>query len=144
MIVRSLPTPSHSHQVRYLPPSPGTPPSPPPVPAGVPLTCGRKTLPLGLRFRYNPHNREASGSVQSVLPGGHLPATVGLCHEAACRMEGLFVGCEGGSPMSIELVRDVLLWCTLLNYGVLLWWFLFFTFAHDWMHGFHARVSFAR
>ena len=41
--------------------------------------------------------------------------------------------------MSIELVRDVLLWCTLLNYGVLLWWFLFFTFAHDWMHGFHAR-----
>lgn len=41
--------------------------------------------------------------------------------------------------MSIELVRDVLLWCTLINYGVLLLWFLFFKTAHDWMHRLHGR-----
>ncbi len=41
--------------------------------------------------------------------------------------------------MSIEIARGVLLWCAVINYGVLLWWFLFFTFAHDWMHRLHGR-----
>ena len=41
--------------------------------------------------------------------------------------------------MSIEIVREVLGWCAVINYGVLLWWFLFFTFAHEWMHQFHGR-----
>lgn len=41
--------------------------------------------------------------------------------------------------MNMELVRDVLLWCTLINYGVLLWWFLVFAFAHEWMHRLHGR-----
>lgn len=41
--------------------------------------------------------------------------------------------------MSIELARDVLLWCAAINYGALLWWFLFFNFAHDWMHRLHGR-----
>lgn len=41
--------------------------------------------------------------------------------------------------MSIELARGVLLWCMVINYGVLLLWFLFFMFAHDWMLRFHGR-----
>jgi hypothetical protein len=41
--------------------------------------------------------------------------------------------------MNIEIVRDVLLWCTLINYGVLLWWFLIFTLARDWIHRLHGR-----
>ena len=41
--------------------------------------------------------------------------------------------------MSIVMVREALLWCTLINYGVLLMWFLFFMRAHDWMHQFHGR-----
>ena len=41
--------------------------------------------------------------------------------------------------MSIAVVRDVLLWCTVLNYGVLLVWFLFFLLAHDWIYGLHRR-----
>jgi len=41
--------------------------------------------------------------------------------------------------MSIETVRDVLLWCTVINYGVLLWWFLAFTLAHNWVYRFHTR-----
>ena len=41
--------------------------------------------------------------------------------------------------MHMEAVRDVLLWCTILNYGLLLWWALFFVFAHDWMYRLHGR-----
>lgn len=41
--------------------------------------------------------------------------------------------------MSVETVRDALLWCTIINYGLLLWWFLVFSLARDWMHGFHGR-----
>lgn len=41
--------------------------------------------------------------------------------------------------MTIELVRDVFLWCTIINYGVLLLWALVFMTAHDWMHRLHGR-----
>ena len=36
--------------------------------------------------------------------------------------------------MSIEIVRAVLLWCTVINFGVVLLWVLLFTLAHDWGH----------
>jgi len=36
-------------------------------------------------------------------------------------------------------MRDALLWCAVINYGVLLIWFLFFILAHDWMHRFHSK-----
>jgi hypothetical protein len=41
--------------------------------------------------------------------------------------------------MSLEIARDVLLWCAVINYGILVWWFVFFILAHDWMHRFHSR-----
>jgi hypothetical protein len=41
--------------------------------------------------------------------------------------------------MSIAIVRKALLWCTVINYGVLLVWFLFFMLAHEWMYGCHSR-----
>jgi len=41
--------------------------------------------------------------------------------------------------MSLEMVRKALLWCTVINYGVLLVWWLCFLFAHDWIHGWHSR-----
>jgi len=41
--------------------------------------------------------------------------------------------------MSIEHTRNVLLLCTLINYGILLVWFLVFVFAHDWMRRLHGR-----
>ena len=41
--------------------------------------------------------------------------------------------------MNLALARDVLLWCTVINYGVLLCWFLVFVFAQDWMFGLHGR-----
>jgi len=41
--------------------------------------------------------------------------------------------------MSIELTRSLLLWCTVINYAILLVWFLVFTLARDWMRRFHGR-----
>jgi hypothetical protein len=39
--------------------------------------------------------------------------------------------------MSLEMIRKVLLWCTVINYGILLIWFLFFMLAHDWIYQLH-------
>jgi hypothetical protein len=36
-------------------------------------------------------------------------------------------------------IKDVLLWCAVLNYVVLIIWFLFFVFARDWMYTMHGR-----
>jgi hypothetical protein len=41
--------------------------------------------------------------------------------------------------MTIDAVRRVLLWCTVINYGILVVWFLVFLLAHDWMYQFHGR-----
>jgi hypothetical protein len=41
--------------------------------------------------------------------------------------------------MSIDMARDALLWCTIINYGLLVWWFVVFILAHDWLHHFHGR-----
>ena len=41
--------------------------------------------------------------------------------------------------MSLEMVRQTLLWCTVINYGVLLVWFLFFMLAHDGIYQLHGR-----
>ena len=41
--------------------------------------------------------------------------------------------------MTAELIRDVLGWCTLINLGVLLWWFFFFTVAQDWTYRLHTK-----
>jgi hypothetical protein len=41
--------------------------------------------------------------------------------------------------MSIHIIRTFLLWSTVINYGVLLVWFLVFVFAHDWILRIHGR-----
>ena len=37
------------------------------------------------------------------------------------------------------MVREALLWCIVINMGLLLWWFLIFTFAHDWIYKVHGK-----
>ena len=44
-----------------------------------------------------------------------------------------------GEKMSIEATRNFLLWCTVINYGVLLVWFLLFALAHDWIQRLHGK-----
>jgi len=41
--------------------------------------------------------------------------------------------------MSIEVTRNFLLWSTVINYGILLVWFLVFVFAHDSIQRIHGR-----
>ena len=41
--------------------------------------------------------------------------------------------------MTIEMIRETLLWCSIINMGLLLWWFLFFSLAHDWLFRYHSR-----
>ncbi len=41
--------------------------------------------------------------------------------------------------MNIEVVRRVLLWSTVINYGILLVWFFVFLLAHNWIYQFHGK-----
>ncbi len=41
--------------------------------------------------------------------------------------------------MTIETIRATLGWCAVIDMGLLLWWFLFFTLAHDLMYRFHSK-----
>ena len=41
--------------------------------------------------------------------------------------------------MSIELLREVLGWCTVINFGILLWWWLWIWLAHDFVYRLHSR-----
>jgi len=36
--------------------------------------------------------------------------------------------------MDIEVVRNALLWCTVINYGLLMFWFVLYALPHIWMH----------
>lgn len=41
--------------------------------------------------------------------------------------------------MNIVLVQDALLWCALINFGVLAVWSLLFVLAHEWLHQLWSR-----
>jgi hypothetical protein len=41
--------------------------------------------------------------------------------------------------MTVESVQGFLLWCLVINYGILLLWFLVFWLGHDWMFRLHSR-----
>lgn len=41
--------------------------------------------------------------------------------------------------MTLETIADILLWCGLINIGLLLWWLLLICLAHDWVYRFHSR-----
>jgi hypothetical protein len=41
--------------------------------------------------------------------------------------------------MTVELVVAILGWCTLINFGLLIWWFLFAVIAHDWTYRLHTK-----
>lgn len=55
------------------------------------------------------------------------------CHSIRCSLP------MGAWLMSLSIVLNILIWCAAINDGVLLVWWLFFLFAHDWMYGFHSR-----
>jgi hypothetical protein len=42
---------------------------------------------------------------------------------------------RGGSVMNIEMARSFFLWCTLINYAILVFWCLLFLLTHDRLFG---------
>ena len=42
--------------------------------------------------------------------------------------------------MTLEAIRSMLGWCTLINWGMLLLWFLMISVAHDWIYGIHGKL----
>lgn len=41
--------------------------------------------------------------------------------------------------MTIEILREFLLWCTIINFGLLILWWLMIMFLHDWIYRFHGK-----
>ncbi len=41
--------------------------------------------------------------------------------------------------MTLEIIRSVLGWCTIMNGAVMLVWALFFVCAHEWAHRMHGK-----
>ena len=41
--------------------------------------------------------------------------------------------------MDIKEIRDVFMWCTIINMGMLMLWFVMFMLAGDWIHRFHSK-----
>lgn len=41
--------------------------------------------------------------------------------------------------MNIEIARSFFMWCTVIDYGILLLWCVVFLFAHDWHYGIAKR-----
>ncbi len=49
--------------------------------------------------------------------------------------------------MELESLRTFLGWCTLINFGLLLWWWLWIALAGDWVYRSHVgfiRIQLAR
>jgi hypothetical protein len=41
--------------------------------------------------------------------------------------------------MSLEVLRNFFLWCTIINYGLLVLWLVIFVFAHELVQRIHGR-----
>lgn len=41
--------------------------------------------------------------------------------------------------MSVATIHDFFLWCTVVNYAVLLCWFLIFSLARNWIQQLHGQ-----
>ena len=41
--------------------------------------------------------------------------------------------------MTLEVVRDILAWSSVINIGLLLWWFVMICFAHDLVYRIHSK-----
>lgn len=41
--------------------------------------------------------------------------------------------------MSLAVLQGFLGWCTIINMAILLWWFVVFALAPDWIHRLHGR-----
>jgi len=43
--------------------------------------------------------------------------------------------------MTLEVIRAALGWCTIINWGILLLWVIFFGLGHDFVYSMHSKWS---
>lgn len=43
--------------------------------------------------------------------------------------------------MTVDIIRDVFAWSSAINIGILLFWWLWFMLAHDFVYRFHGNGS---
>jgi hypothetical protein len=43
--------------------------------------------------------------------------------------------------MTVEIIRSFIGWCSVINVGVLIFWWLFFTLAHGFVYRIHGKWS---
>ena len=41
--------------------------------------------------------------------------------------------------MNVTQLTDFFLWCSVINFSILMWWFAFIVLARDWVYGMHSR-----
>jgi hypothetical protein len=41
--------------------------------------------------------------------------------------------------MTLEIIRDVFAWCSVINIALLLWWFIMFSLARGWVYKMHCK-----
>jgi hypothetical protein len=41
--------------------------------------------------------------------------------------------------MTLEVIRAALGWCTIINWAMLLFWWLMIVAAHDWIYSYHSK-----
>jgi hypothetical protein len=41
--------------------------------------------------------------------------------------------------MTVKIICEFLAWCSVINVGLLLFWFLWFTLAHDFVYRIHGK-----
>jgi hypothetical protein len=41
--------------------------------------------------------------------------------------------------ISLEAIREAFLWCSIINIGLLMFWFGLIAFAHDWVYRVHTK-----
>lgn len=44
-----------------------------------------------------------------------------------------------GWKVTLQAIREVLFWCSIINLALLLGWFVVFTAAHDWIYRVHGK-----
>ena len=41
--------------------------------------------------------------------------------------------------MNIDAMQSFFMWCTIINFGLLLLWFVMFAYASDWIYRYHNK-----
>jgi hypothetical protein len=86
--------------------------------------CSRVSL-SNLGLQITTITAKIHPEIQLIVPSGQVMSTD---REMAWR-----------AVMSINEIKEILLWCAVLNYAILFIWFAVFVFAHDWMYKLHHR-----